>query len=463
MRYFTMIAILAAFFACTVSGYTETTIPAKLSVTDAVSLAMQANPDLKSAKESKLTSQSNLRVAGFRTSLGLNSSTVLNRAGANSDLLGLLGSSYTYQNFAGTAASVGVTPLGLGRNQKGAFTLDLRQPLMQGKGLLSDKHLALKSAQSNFAVVSKREYLTEQGTIQGVVEAYYQAVMSREEVKVREAAVKNAELAADGWRKREAAGIAAGIDVTRSDVQVAQTKNQLNSQQRDARNALDKLMIAIGGGVGQTPELTDMVPTTDVTLPPLGDAIKKALANRPELDISSEQMADQERQLAQAKDSLKPQLDLVAGFDGNSDNYVSRSMFNTGLFKAGVEYSIPLDQRITQEKRMNATRQLDLLGTQRDFQMETITEEVRAAYRRVESTRASLEILAQNKTSAEDNLRIANRMMEVGKGSSRDVLDAQLAVTEVDSSILSGKTDFFLATIDLKRAMGEDISTMEFK
>ena len=74
-----------------------------------------------------------------------------------------------------------------------------------------------------------------------------------------------------------------------------------------------------------------------------------------------------------------------------------------------------------------------------------------------------MEILAQNKTSAEDNLRIANRMMEEGEGSSRDVLDAQLAVTEVDSSLLSAKTDLFLATIDLKRAMGEDISTMEFK
>jgi outer membrane protein TolC len=138
-------------------------------------------------------------------------------------------------------------------------------------------------------------------------------------------------------------------------------------------------------------------------------------------------------------------------------------VLNSGLFTTGIEYSIPLDQRITHEKRLTANRQLDLLGTQRDFEMEQITEQVRSAYRRVESARASLEILAQNKVSAENNLRIANRMMEVGRGSSRDVLDAQLSVTEVDSSILSAKTDFFLATIDLKRTMGEDITTMEFK
>lgn len=479
MRLFTLVAIVAAFFSCTVSGLAETAIPAKLSVTDAVSLALKNSPDLKQARENKLSSESALRVAGFVTSMDFGSTARFDRqvvpadntqttpcpSFINYNLSSLLKSSYNYNNFAGTQATLGFTPLGLGQNSTG-LNLSLRQPILKGKGLLSTKGLAYKSAQSDLAITNKRAFLSEQATIQGVVEAYYQAVMASEEVKVREQAVKNAEIAADGWRKREAAGIAAGIDVTRSDVQVAQTKNQLNAQQRDARNALDKLMVAMGGGVGQTPELVDSVPTTtNVTLPPLGDAIKKALSNRVELDVFDERLADQQRQLSSAKDSLKPQFDLTAGFNGagNSDAVVSRSVVDYGMFYTGLEYNIPLDQRVVREKRQNVTRQLDLLGSQRDFEMETITEEVRAAYRRVESTRASLDILAQNKISAEDNLRIANRMMEVGKGSSRDVLDAQLSVTEVDSSILSAKTDYFLATIDLKRTMGEDISTMEFK
>ena len=95
-------------------------------------------------------------------------------------------------------------------------------------------------------------------------------MLAREEVKVREQAVKFAEEAAVGWRKREEAGMVAGIDVTRSEIQVAQTKNSLNSQQRSARNSLDRLMIAIGGGIGETPELVDTVPQIDDTaIPPL--------------------------------------------------------------------------------------------------------------------------------------------------------------------------------------------------
>ena len=92
------------------------------------------------------------------------------------------------------------------------------------------------------------------------------------------------------------------------------------------------------------------------------------------------------------------------------------------------------------------------------FQMDQITEQVRSSYRRIESARASIQILEQNKTQAVENLRIANRMMEEGEGSSRDVLDAQQSVTEADSSLLSAKTDLYLATIDLKRAMGEDLT-----
>lgn len=459
-----MVATLAVVVACTGPCHAQTTIPARLSVTDAVALALQMNTGLKSSRESKKTAESTLKVAGFMTSLDFSSTTSLNRSGAQSDVSGLLGSSLSYENPFGTLASLDFAPLGIG-SKRGAFGLSLRQPLGKGRGLLSTKGVALQNARSGLAIESKREFLTEQSTIQGVVEAYYQAVLAREEVKVREQAVSNAEIAADGWRKREAAGIAAGIDVTRSEVQVAQTKNQLNAQQRTARNALDKLMIAMGGGVGQTPELIDTVPSVNVTLPPLGDTVKKALANRVEIDVFEQRMNEQKLELAQARDDQKPRLDLVAGFNGarDSEGFVSRSIFETGLFSTGIEYSIPLDQRVTREKSLNAARRLDLLGTERDFQMEQITEEVRSAYRRVESIRASLEILAQNKVSATDNLRIANRMMEEGEGSSRDVLDAQLAVTEVDSSILSAKTDLFLANIDLKRAMGEDITTMEFK
>ena len=465
MRYLRMIAILAAAIACTVPGRAENVIPAKLSVEDAVGIALGMNPDLKQAEEGKRASLANLRIANYGTALTFGSSTSLNRAGSNSDLNSLVSSKLSYQSPLGGIASLEMSPLGLG-TKHGGLGLSIAQPLRKGSGLLSDRGLALQSAQSDANIQSKQLFLSRQATVQGVTQAYYQALLAREQVKVREQAVKYAQEAADGWRKREAEGMVAGIDVTRSEIQVAQTQNSLNSQQRNSRNALDRLMIAIGAGIGETPELIDTVPQVDnASIPSLGDAVKTALANRAELSVYDERVANQKRQVASAKDQLRPQLDLVASFNGSGDStgLISRSVLDSGLFAAGFEYNIPLDRRISVEKAYTASRQVEVLDTLRSFEMDQITEQVRSAYRSIESARASIEILTQNNTQAVENLRIANRMMEEGEGSSRDVLDAQQSLTEVDSSLLSAKTDLYLATIDLKRAMGEDITQMGFK
>ena len=465
MRYLKIIATLAAAIACTADCPADNLIPAKLTIADAVGIAMAVHPDLKQAEENRKTSQSSLRIAGLNSTLNVGSNTNLDRQSGNSDLDSLVFSKMSYENAFGTSASFTVSPLGLG-NQTGGLGVSLRQALRKGSGLLSTKGLALESAKSSLDIETKQLFLSRQATVQGVIEAYYDAVMAREEVKVREQAVDYAEEAAKGWREREIAGMAAGIDVTRSEIQVSQTKNALNSQQRTARNAMDKLMIAIGGGIGEAPELVDNVPAVDEsTLPSLGDAVKKALENRAELSVYDDRLSDQRRSIASAKDQLRPQLDLVAGFNGSrtSEGFISQSILDSGLFTAGVEYTLPLDRRITVEKSETAARQLDVLKTQRLYEMDQITEQVRSAYRRVESARASIDILAQNKTQAEDNLRLANSMMDEGEGSSRDVLDAQQALTEVQSDLLSANTDLYLATVDLKRSMGEDITQTEFK
>lgn len=464
LRQLKAIAALALAIACTCPGWADNLIPSKLSVADAIGLALDINPNLKSAEETKRAAQSKLRIVNFNTSLSLDSSTDFTRVPGSSDRTSIISSSLNYANAFGTTAQVDLSPLRLGEKGK-ALGVTLGQALGKGRGILSPKALALQSAKSDTTIESKQLYISRQATVQGVIEAYHAAVLAREEVKVREQAVKFAEEAADGWRKREAEGMAAGIDVSRSEIQVAQTKDSLNSGQRAARNALDRLMIAIGGGIGQTPELIDSVPTVDDEIPSLADAVKKALANRAELTVADEHLTEQERQLLVAKDQLRPKVDLVAEFNGdrNSEGYLSRSIFGDSLFSTSVQYSLPLDRRAAEEKRDTASRQLEVLRNLRLFQMDQITEEVRSAYRRLESTRSSLEILKQNKTVAQNNLHIANRMMEEGEGSSRDVLDAQQALTEVDSSLLSTNTDLYLATIELKRAMGEDLTQMEFK
>ncbi len=298
-----------------------------------------------------------------------------------------------------------------------------------------------------------------------MIRAYYGAVQAQERVKIEEKALRLIEQAAEYARRREEARLARGIDVSRAEVQVAQTKDRLNVQRESARAAVDRLMLAIGLGIGETPELTDPVPEVNPVVPDLDEAIDTALANRTELFVYNERIANQERRLAIAEEELRPELNAVASFHStdSDEGLISGSTFDLGYTTVGVELNIPLDRRISREERDIAARGLDILSEQRAFRTEEIAEEVRSAYRSFEATSTSLDIFSQNLEVAQQNLHIAERMVEEGEGDNRDVLSAQEALTGVESGIISAKTDLYLAIIDLKYAMGEDLTTMGSK
>jgi len=442
----------------------ETIIPAKLSLGDAVRLSMGLNVSLKSAAEAQKASLSGLRIAKLNTSYSVGSNLNIQHSSSSSGLSQLVFSDLNYTNPIGTEAVLRLSPLGVG-NQFGSVGLLVRQPLMKGRGILSQRGSLLRSAQSDVTIREYDLYRSRQTTVLSVIESYYGAVLAQERLKVEEQALFIAEEVADGTRKREAAGLMTGIQVTRSDLNVARTRDSLNLQRQSSRGSLDKLMLAIGGGIGETPELTDPLPETAPEPPTLEDAIRTALIKRPELRVLDERIANQTRALAIRRDAFRPALNAVARFDSTNPDtgLISGSMFDMGSTVLGVEFNVPIDTRALQENHDTAKRSLAIIQEQQNFEMDQITEEVRRAYRDLEAAKLSFEIYSQNLAVALDGLRLARRMVEEGEGSNRDVLDAQDALTSTQSGVLSAKTDLYLAGIRLRYAMSEDLTTVGSK
>ncbi|MCE5198786.1 MAG: TolC family protein [Armatimonadota bacterium] len=437
----------------------STELPIKLSMRNAVSAALNTNANLKQAESKQISSISKLRIASLSTSFDAGSRAVVERTSNDRTRSSNLFGGFDFQGLSGTEMSLDVSPYGFGQN-RGEVTLQFRRPLTRGKGLLSTKSDKVLGARSDATVQEKQYYLTTQATVLGVVEAYYAAVLASEQVKVQESALAITQEAADGARKRADAGLVAEIEVSRAEIRVAQTKNELNRQKQNARGALDRLMVAIGTGVGQTPELTDGVPEPIADQPSLADAVKTALKNRSELTISEENLTELSRKVMMANDSMRSGLDFVAGFDSsNSDTGIlSRTILDQGDFTAGFEYKLPLDKRALVEERRIAERDLDTSRKLRMFQMEQIAQQVRNAYRGVDTARTSLDIFGQNLAVAEDNLRLAQRMVDEGLRDNREVLDAQESLTLVRNQLLSAKVDLYLAGVNLKYAMGENLA-----
>lgn len=459
---------VALLFLCTATaGLCQTEdadAPAKLTLEQAVAAALDANPRIKSAQKDYLNAISQTRIAGLLTGFTLGSSATLQRTPDDSGRSGRLFGGLTYSNPLGTQATLNIAPFASG-DERGAVGLEISHPLMKRKGILSEKSDQILTAASQAAITDRSVYLQRQATVQDVIESYYRAVQARNRVKVQENALAIAEKTAEIARKREEAGLDRGLDVVRAEVTVEQTRDDLNLEMESARGALDRLMVAIGQGVGKTPELTDEVPEPEGQPQSLSEAIDRALKNRAELSVYDERIATQQRRLAIAKEDLKPGLELAASFNSSERDrsVLSTSIFRNGYFDAGLVYRFPIDTRVAVQRRDNEARDLDDLTRMREFQTEQVIEQVRRAYREMDAARTSLDINTRNLKVAEERLRLAERMVEEGEGTNREVLDAQSALTQVKSGIISGKTNLYLATVNLKYYMGEDLTTLVSK
>ena len=446
------------------AAWAEPVVPANLSLADAVALALDVSVGLKSAQEARRSAQSQLRIAEFKTTYDIGADMSLERTPDQSRLSNLIFSGFSYKSLAGTEGTLSLSPFAQG-SRRNSLQLSLSHPLVRRTGPLSEKAELVRRAHSRLSIESRELYRSQQSMVLSVVRAYYAAVKAQEEVKIQERALALVEETAKRASKLEEARLVPGIDVYRAEVQVAQTKDRLNLQRESARAAGDELMLAIGVGVGQTPELTDTLPEANLAAPALEEAIEEALANRPELFTYDERLTDRERELAIARDELRTGLDLVASFSSYNleSGFVSGSLFDQGSITTGLQFRFPLDRRILHEERDTAERQLGILREERSFQVEEIADDVRSAYRALEATSTSLDIYSQNLEVAKKNLYIAERMFEEGEGDNRDVLEAQEDLANVESNITSAKINLFLAMMALKHATGQDLRMMVSK
>ncbi|MDD3926388.1 MAG: TolC family protein, partial [bacterium] len=315
---------------------------------------------------------------------------------------------------------------------------------------------ALADAVSSRLIREHQLFMARQTAVSGVIDAYFSAVLATEEIKVQERALAIAQEAADGARKRAEAGLVAEIEVSRAEIRVARTKDELNRKVQGARTATDKLMLAIGEGLGRSPELTTAVPEIAESFPDVDQAVIMAREGSVQLKIYDQRLQDNRRDLDISMDKLKPSLDAVVSYNSGNGSSAG-SIFDDTSLVAGLQFSVPLDKRILREEKDGTARDLNLLKELRSFEADQVAGNVRAAYRARETADNTLRILGQNLETARENLRLAQRMVEEGLSSNRDVLEAQEALMTVESGLLAARLNFYLAGINLRKAMGEDL------
>ncbi len=285
-----------------------------------------------------------------------------------------------------------------------------------------------------------------------VATEYYNLQEADEQVRISRAAVVNAEASLRDARALEEAGVGTRFDSLRTQVNLANSQQQLTnaqSQQRIARRALaTRLNLAQSG----TLSAADPVKLAGLWNQTLENSIVLAYQNRPELQQQLAQRNISQQQRREALANLGPQVSVVANYDlldqfndnvGLTNGYSVALRANLNLFDGGASKGRAAQSRVDTEI---AETQFSQQRNQIRFQVEQAYSQQQSNLENVQTSQAALD-------QARESLRLARLRFQAGVGTQLEVLDAENALTRAEGNRITAILDYNRALATLQRAV----------
>lgn len=320
----------------------------------------------------------------------------------------------------------------------------IRQVLYTGgqltAGIRASKFLAESEAWQRQATLADIEFQAKQ--------AFYDALLTDALVRVAEESVKTFSRTLADAEEMFEVGMVSHFEVLRAETELGARKAQVVAAHNGRKLAFSQLRRVLS--IPQdTPIALDPVRKWTPMAGPVEAYINDALAVRPELKALDEALSAAEQDLRRVKGSYLPQVAATATYrnvDGGG-----LTMPDGWELTVGAEWEIAAGGRRGHEtaeknaaireleyQRADLERLIELDVTQAHIQIED-------AMAQVQSERGTVEL-------AQEGLRLAELRFQEGVGTQSEVLDAELALTNAESNLISALRDFAVATAALERA-----------
>jgi HAE1 family hydrophobic/amphiphilic exporter-1 len=196
-----------------------------------------------------------------------------------------------------------------------AATLNLTQPLWRGL-LYDDNRHRLEVSKKNVQLSNEQFRQRVIEIVTQAVQSYWELYYAYRNLEVQNQAVDLAKQQDASNRRQLEQGLLAPVDVAATQTQIATFQQTLFSAQQAVTAAENALKVLI------LPDRTDLMwgmalvpsqePGTEANIPTLGEAIKSALAARPELAEAAISIQVNQADTRLSREQTKPQVDAVA-------------------------------------------------------------------------------------------------------------------------------------------------------
>lgn len=409
-----------------------------LSLREAVSLALQQNPEVQVAKLAQLEADAGLDQIRAQLLPQVGAQAIQRRQTLNLRGIGL--------NFPGVPALVG------------PFSAFDARPTLSQTVLDLSAWKAVDAARKRVAQAEAGAETVRQATALGVISVYLQALELEGRIAASRTRLESARAVEGQVRSRYEAGTASKLDLSRAVLQVQSEMAFLRRSEGARAATLQALLRLIGRQEDAAVLLTDPLPREEKPLPTLLLAEREAVEANPELRGLRMAAAAARSDAAQARLQRVPRIRFLADYGANGQT--PAASLGTYQYAGQVEFPLFTSGRIRGEIQAASARERSAGESVRAGQLRVLTE-LRGAYAECQAAGEAVKAAGAAVAAAKENLELSRARYDAGIADSVSVLQAQATLADVENLEIGAILEREIARARVLFATGDVLPFLE--
>jgi outer membrane protein TolC len=245
-------------------------------------------------------------------------------------------------------------------------------------------------------------------------------------------------------------------DVLRAEETYLNAQNSLLDAEEAYKVQKDRFKIDLGVPIDTEFEVVEAIPEPEPLEIVSDRAVAAALANRLDLLTQREQVADTVRSVEIARNALRPDLNLDAGYTASSSGLASLKelTLENHVGTLGLTLSLPLERRAERNAYRASLIALDQarrdLGRAEDdivLNIRSLVRDLRTQLLTIENERKNIAVLRRRITRASIDF-------QRGRASNRDIVEATDNLAAAETRLLDRQVAYHVSRLNLLQQMG---------
>lgn len=454
----------------------------ELSLRDAVKRAVEQNLDVKAERYTPAQAEAEIRKnrAIYETHLTLDTSYQDSTTLPASTIASGSVSSYEQQLFnvtpgiyrllqTGGTVGLAFNNFYTSTNSQSAFslkdywqsdlTITLNQPLLKNFGKETTELNILVSELSKESSLKSLK-ATILATVAKVRTEYYRLHSLRQDLESKQVSLELAQKILSDTEARVKAGVLPAMEILNAKLGVSSREKELIDSEQAVSNQVDLLNRLLRFELGRDIVPTDP-PSRDEYIPDENEAVRRALADRPDLDDLKKQLEIHELRTRVARRQTLPSLNLnssvaLTGLGTTYSRDLDRvSSGDYPVWSIGLQLDYPLGNQSAENDYLKARLTREQTKLQIENLESSIATEVRIAVRAVRSGWKQLDVADRGRDYAEERMKSYLKKSEVGLATTKDLLDVQNDLSAARASQIAAQVAYSTAISLLWKTTGE--------